>query len=68
MSPRTRPQSCCSQSRSKDPGDQSHVRSVIEPRIFAGKGSPTDVAMLRSVCKTQSDAACLRRLDHLMLR
>ena len=56
------------QSRSKDASDQSHVRSVIEPRIFAGKGSPTDVAMLRSVCKSQSDAACLRRLDHLMLR
>jgi hypothetical protein len=56
------------QSRSKDASDQSHVRAVIEPRIFAGKGSPSDVAMLRTVCKAQGDDKCLGRLAHLMLR
>jgi len=55
------------QSRSKDPSDQTHVRAVLEPKIFAGKASPEDVAMVRTVCKAQADAACLKQLDRLIL-
>jgi hypothetical protein len=55
------------QSRSKDLSDQTHVRAVLEPRMFSGKASAEDIAMLRTVCKAQADAACLRQLDRLIL-
>ncbi len=54
-------------SRSKVPADQNEVRAKLEPKIFAGKATREDVAMLRTVCKAQRDAACLRQLDHLIL-
>ncbi len=55
-------------SKSKKLADQADVRSKIEPKIFAGKATADDVTMLRNVCKTQKDSACLKRLDHLLLR
>jgi hypothetical protein len=55
-------------SRSKDASDQSVVRAKIEPKIFSGKATPGDVAMLRTVCKAQHDDACIRQLDRLILR
>jgi hypothetical protein len=55
-------------SQSKLPADQAEVRAKIEPKVFAGKATPADVAMLRNVCKSQRDMACLRQLDKLILR
>jgi hypothetical protein len=55
------------QSKSKDPGDQSHVRAVLEPKMFSGKASAEDVLMLRRVCKAQADTGCLRQLDRLIV-
>ena len=54
-------------STSKVAADQNEVRAAIEPKIFSGKATPEDVAMLRAVCKTQKDAACLKRLSKLIL-
>jgi hypothetical protein len=55
-------------SRSKVPADLAAVRSTLEPRIFSGAATKGDVAILRVVCKAQRDAACLKQLDHLILR
>ena len=55
-------------SRSKEPEDQNAVRAKLEPKIFSGQATADDVSMLRSVCKAQHDAACLRQLDRLILR
>ncbi len=54
-------------SRSQDPADQREVRARLEPRIYSGKGTPDDVAMLRVVCKAQHDDTCLHQLAHLIL-
>lgn len=55
-------------SRSTDPVTQGVVRSRVEAKIFAGRATPADVAILRTVCTAQHDDACLHRLDHLILR
>jgi hypothetical protein len=55
-------------SKSKNPTDWSQVRAAIEPKIFSGKASRDDVAMLRTVCKAEKDTTCLQQLDHLILR
>jgi hypothetical protein len=54
-------------STSKVAADQNEVRAAIEPKIFSGKATPEDVAMLRTVCKAQKDTACLKRLSKLIL-
>jgi hypothetical protein len=56
------------EAESKDPAEQAELRAKLEPRIYAGKASPEDVAMLRTVCKAQKDAACLQKLDRLIVR
>jgi hypothetical protein len=53
--------------RSKDPAVLAEVRAKIEPRIFSGKATAADVALLRGVCQAQKDAACQRQLDRLMV-
>ena len=54
-------------SRSKDPADLTQVREKLEPKIYSGKATRDDLAMLRTVCKTQRDTTCLRQLDKLIL-
>jgi hypothetical protein len=54
-------------SRSKIASDQNEVRAKLEPKVFAGKATRDDVAMLRTVCKAQKDTACLGQLDRLIV-
>ena len=54
-------------SQSKDPAELKQVRAKLEPKIFAGKAKAEDVAMLRTVCKAQKDATCVKQLERLIL-
>jgi hypothetical protein len=55
-------------SRSKDPSAQSEARAKLEPKIYSGKASASDVAMLRNICRAQRDTTCLHQLERLILR
>jgi hypothetical protein len=54
--------------RSRKPADYQTARSLIEPRLFAGKASPDDVQAMATICKAQKDAACLKNVQTLKLR
>jgi len=56
-----------SMSESKDPAELKQVRAKLEPKIFGGKAKAEDVAMLRTVCKAQKDATCVKQLERLIL-
>jgi hypothetical protein len=54
--------------RSQKPADYQMARSIIEPRLFAGKASADDVRAMVTICKAQKDAACLKNVQTLKLR
>jgi pSer/pThr/pTyr-binding forkhead associated (FHA) protein len=46
-------------------GDLQGARALLEPRVFAGKGSPEEVKFLDQVCKAQGDKACREAIKKL---
>ncbi len=40
-------------------GDEKGARALIQDRVLAGEGSPEEVKLLKSICRTQKDKACL---------
>jgi hypothetical protein len=54
--------------RTKKPADYQTARSLIEPRMFAGKASPEDLRVMTVICKAQKDATCLKTVKTLQLR
>lgn len=46
-------------------GDQAGARRLLEPRVMDGKGSADEVGLLKGICKTQHDDACVAAIDKL---
>ncbi len=46
-----------------DSGDVAGARTLIEARVVTGKAAPDEIALLKSICKTQKDKHCLASLS-----
>jgi hypothetical protein len=44
---------------SGNPADVQRARDILEPKVFSGRGTESDVMLLRAVCEQQSDRTCL---------
>lgn len=42
--------------------DTDGARSILEPKVMTGKGTPDEVRLMHQLCKAQSDQACLETL------
>jgi hypothetical protein len=43
--------------------DPSRARSMLEPRVEAGKGTQPEVALLKTICTAQRDFNCTKMID-----
>ncbi len=43
-------------------GDNAGARALIEPRVSDGTATPDEVTLLRGICKSTHDAACLAKI------
>jgi hypothetical protein len=50
---------------SPNPRDQARARAILESRVFGGHRSSDDVRLLKAICKSQRDMACLQSLRGL---
>jgi len=46
---------------SSNPSDVQRARELLEPRVFGRKGSGDEIRLLKSICKTQHDMACVQQ-------
>lgn len=44
-------------------GDNAGARTLLEPHVFGGHGSPDEVRMLKGICKAQHDKGCIAEID-----
>jgi pSer/pThr/pTyr-binding forkhead associated (FHA) protein len=47
---------------SSNPADVQKAREILEQRVFGHRGSPSDVRMLKAICKQQHDQQCIDAL------
>lgn len=40
------------------------ARSLLEPRVSSGKGTPEEAGLLWNICKWQNDEPCRKAIDH----
>jgi hypothetical protein len=43
-------------------GDNKGARALLEPRVDDGSATPEEKQLLRGICKSAHDAACLKKL------
>ena len=44
-------------------GDNQGARALLEPRVFAGRGTPDEIRLLQGICKAQRDKLCLSTIS-----
>jgi len=51
--------------KSDNPADWQKARDMLEPRVFAKRGTADEVRLLKALCKRQSDRTCTETLKNL---
>jgi pSer/pThr/pTyr-binding forkhead associated (FHA) protein len=49
-----------------NPSDLQKARDILEPKVFAKRGSPDEIRLLKEICKTQGDRVCTEQCKALL--